>query len=66
MSIGQTYYQDYVESREAEYQERREAEIEMDNEECEHGYLLNDGCPYCEKESWGCDRYHALKDDGYY
>ena len=40
---------------------------EMDSdEECEHGYLLNDGCPYCEKEQWGCDRYHALKDDGYY
>ena len=36
------------------------------DEECEHGYLLNDGCPYCEKEQWGCDRYHALKDDGYY
>ena len=39
------------------------------DEECEHGYLINDEdyrCPYCEKEQWGCDRYHALKDDGYY
>jgi len=60
-----TTKQEYPKGNAYEQLERFECIPELE-EECEHGYLLNDGCPYCEKEQWGCDRYHALKDDGYY
>jgi hypothetical protein len=40
--------------------------LNPDDEECEHGCRISDGffCPICELESAGCDKYHALKDEG--
>ena len=44
-------------------------EIEEEDEkdtECRHGFPKAEWCPVCSKEDEGCDRYHQLKDSGYF
>ena len=37
-----------------------------EDNECRHGYPRHEWCPLCALEADGCDRYHQLKDDGYF
>lgn len=42
---------------------------EIEDEECRHGYPLDEdgcahACPICTIRDAACDKYHALKDDG--